>query len=114
MALKTDEDWETWLSDIILDEDTRTQYATELVESDITKDDLSGLNHEILIEMKITKPGHRTKILKKARTAGPSEATSTKMIKSDVKLPHISMNSSPSQFRKFLIDWNIYKSEHQI
>ena len=114
MALRTVEDWEAWLSDIIPNEDACTQYATELVDAYITEYDLSELNHEMLIEMTVSKLGYRTKILKKARTAGESEATSAKMIKSDVKLPHISMNSSPSQFRKFLIDWNIYKSEHQI
>ena len=112
MALRTIENWATWLSDIILDEELNKQYATIMVESDFTEDVLSELSHELLLEMNIVKPGHRAKILKKAKTTEVS--TSTKMVKSDVKLPSISKNCSPSQFRKFLIDWDIYKSEHLI
>ena len=115
MALRTVEDWTDWLSGIISDKEVSTLYATELVDSAITEEDLSELNHELLIEMKITKPGHRTKILKKAKTTNVQgipqvQSASTKMI----KLPHITKNCSPSQFRKFLIDWDIYKSENQI
>ena len=77
----------------------------------MTEEDLSELSHELLIEMKISKPGHRTKILKKAKTV---EEKSTKIIKCDIKLPTITKNSSPSKYRKFMVDWKIYKSEHQI
>ena len=57
MALRTVEDWEAWLSDIIPNEDACTQYATELVDAYITEYDLSELNHEMLIQMTVSKLG---------------------------------------------------------
>ena len=70
------------------------------------------LTHELLKEVNINKPGHKTKIFKKAIDSKcPSPTTVTK---SDIKLPKISKNCTPSQFRKFLIDWKIYKSEHKV
>ena len=113
MALRTVKDWSSWLSDLFTAEESQ-QYATSLVESQITEEELSELNHELLKEMNITVTGHRMKILKKAKGTNAEVPVSTKMIKSDIKLPHITMNCSPSQFRKFLIDWDIYKSEHHI
>ena len=112
MALRTIKDWISWLSDLFEIEESR-QYATSLVESQITEDELSELSHELLKEMNITVTGHRMKILKKVKGTS-TVPISTKMVKSDIKLPHINMSCSPSQFRKFLIDWDIYKSEHGI
>lgn len=100
MALRTVKDWSSWLSDLFTAEESR-QYATSLVESQITEEELSELNHELLKEMNITVTGHRMKILKKAKGTNAEVPVSTKMIKSDIKLPHITMNCSPSQFRNF-------------
>ena len=94
MALRTLEEWTSWISDLDIDEDIAQKYASNLVESEITEDDLSELSHELLKEMSIIKPGHRTKILKKAKSMESS--ISTKVIKSDVKLPRISLNCSRS------------------
>ena len=111
MALRAIDDWSEWLSFLPASEEVITSYAKSLVDADMTEEDLSELSHELLIEMKISKPGHRTKILKKAKC---SEVKSTKVMKSDIKLPTLTKNISPSGFRKFVIDWKIYKSEHQI
>ena len=112
MALRAVNDWKLWLTDLRLENDIISEYANLLIEAEITEDDLSELTHELLKEIRIIKPGHRTKILKKAKTENVS--VSTKVIKTDIKLPHIELNSSLSQFRKFIIDWNIYKSESKV
>ena len=115
MALRTIEDWSNWLSFLPVNAEVVASYATSLVDGGMTEDDLSELSHDLLMEMNITKPGHRTKILKNAkRIESASSSSSTKVIKCDIKLPNITMQSSPSKFRKFLIDWKIYKSEHQL
>ena len=111
MALRTAQEWNIWLSDLPVTKDILNKYSKEFVDAELTEEDLSELTHELLVEMNITKLGHRTKILKKARA---TEFTSTKVIKSAIKLPSIKMNSSPSKFRKFTIDWAIYKAEHHI
>ena len=114
MALQTFSDWSNWLSFLSAEESVISEYATYLVQADITEEDLSELNHSLLLEMNITKIGHRTKILKHAKTAQSLSPSSTKVMKSDIKLPTIAMNISPSVFRKFIMDWEIYKSEHQV
>ena len=112
LQLRTTADWARWLSELDFPEETVNKYAKQFFDADITEVVLRELNHEILRELAIDKPGHRMQILQKTKTE--LVELSTKMIKSDIKLPHIKMKSSPSQFRKFIIDWNIYKSETQI
>ena len=114
MALRTATDWKVWLSDLPLTEEVISKYAKQFEEAEITEEDLPEFNRELLDELNISKPGHRTKILRKAKDVETSTTASTRMIKSDVKLPQVTSNCSPSEFRKFLIDWNIYKSENQI
>ena len=112
MALQTVKDWTTWLTNVSIEHDVALKYAKELYDAEITEEDLSELTHELLKEVNIIKPGHRTKILKKAKESKCS--SSTTVTKSDVKLPNLSKNCTPSQFRKFIVDWNIYKSEKKI
>ena len=112
MALRALQDWTKWFSDLPLKKDTINTYAKAFVEEE-TEEDLSDFSHDLLIQLKVDKIGHRSKILMKAK--GSTTATEphlpTKLFKSDIKLPKITMDTSPSKFRKFLIDWQIYKSE---
>ncbi len=115
MALRATEFWEEWLSDLPFSPETIKAYAKELHKGEVTKDDLSELNHELLNEVNINILGHRIKILKKAKeetTPVTMSESISRATKSDVKLPSIHKSCSPSQFRKFLVDWNIYKSEN--
>ena len=117
MALRAIKDWTDWLSDLPLSAEDITKYAKELTTAELTEDDLTDLTHEILDRMNISKPGHQIKILKKARltiTQTTSIESSPTIRKSDIKLPNIAKCCSPSQFRKFLIDWSIYKSESHL
>ena len=112
MALRAVKDWSNWLSFLPVTKDVITTYAKEFVNAEMTEDDLSELSHEILARLNITKLGHCTKILKHAKS--PQSTTSTKVVKSDIRLPSLKMNISPSKFRKFVIDWKIYKTENNI
>ena len=58
MALRAIDDWSEWLSFLPASEEVITSYAKSLVDADMTEEDLSELSHELLIEMKISKPGH--------------------------------------------------------
>ena len=112
MALRTIQDWTSWLSEFPFSEEVINTYAEAFTEEEMTEADLSQFSPEVLTQLKVTKLGHRTKILQKAKSTESS--LSTRVIKSDIKLPHITMNSSSSKFRKFLIDWEIYKSGTQV
>ena len=109
MALRALQDWTKWFSDLPLKKDTINTYAKAFVDEEITEEDLSDFSHDLLIQLKVDKIGHRSKILRKAK--GSTTATEphlpTKLFKSDIKLPKITMDTSPSKFRKFLIDWQI-------
>ena len=115
MALRAVEEWSDWLSDLPLTNEVITKYATEFKKAEMTEYDLTEFTHELLKELNISIPGHRTKILKKARlTSTSSMESSTIVRKSDIKLPSITKNCSTSEFRKFLIDWDIYKTESRL
>ena len=63
VILTTELEWIEWLTEAgIIDHNLIITYADTLVEAQITNEDLSELNHEILKELKILVPGHRTKI----------------------------------------------------
>lgn len=76
MALRAVQEWNIWLSDLPVSEDVLTQYAKQFADAELTEDDLSELTHPLLIEMNISKLGHRTKILKKAKAAECTSSTS--------------------------------------
>jgi hypothetical protein len=122
MALRAKKDWEDWLSNLPFTDAEKSKYAQYFHDAQMTEDDLTELSHELLVEIHITIPGHRTKILRKAKGVTSHESqnldvpasSSNRHIKSDVKLPQITKNCSPSQFRKLLIDWSIYKSVHHL
>ena len=123
----TEVEWTELLMCIGIPESSAKTYAATFVNNDITESDLIDLDKDTLKEtMNISSLGHQLKIvrlgkrneLKSNVTVAPdstSDNEHTPVYKSpsasaSVKLPNISANMTHPQFRKALIDWNVYKS----
>ena len=115
------EQWTDLLTSIdIPEEDSRT-YAAQFISNSITQDDLQDLDKETLIGMKITVLGHQLKIKRLGKNLSqqkqPMSPDSTSTITSNykspsasasAKLPNVTPDMTMPQFRKFLIDWDVY------
>ncbi len=83
-------EWETFLTAANIPETVANSYAKILVENCFTETMLSQLTAEHLREIEITVLGD---------------------ILSIIKLPSITSNVTHPQFRKFSIDWSVYKKD---
>ena len=111
MALLRDQpSWEKFFSDAKIPKKDATAYAKIFVQNRITGDLLSDLTKDTLQELGITVLGDCLAIVRHSRNSVSSTITQSVQIKAPAaKLPQINQEMTLQQFRKFLIDWNVFK-----
>ena len=112
MALQSEEEWRQFFQEIGIPAEQASQYARIFAENRITDALLSELDKPTLKELGITSIGHILSILKYSK---PTEETKQAIIESkskapSIKPPKITSEMTKPQFRKFLIDWDIFKN----
>ena len=120
MALlqNTAEAWKIFFHDSGIPEESCTQYADLFIENRITGNSLSELDKQTLVDIGITVLGDRLSILKHVKTVSGSNTASMitnpslsqQSPKISAKLPSALSDMTHPQFRKFRIDWSIYKN----
>ena len=112
LQIKDQSTWEKFFLDANVPKKDSTIYAKIFVSNRITGELLPDLTKGTLQELGIDILGDCLAILRHARslTVTPSVVTQPTPIKAPVaKLPQINTDMTLQQFRKFLIDWNVFK-----
>ncbi|CAB4034819.1 Hypothetical predicted protein, partial [Paramuricea clavata] len=112
LRLRDEPAWKTFLMAASIPDEIAAKYATILVENQLTEATISQLTVEHLTAINITVLGDVLAIL--ALQAPHVESTTSaaaqfKPPPAAIKLPSVSSNMTHPQFRKFLIDWTVYK-----
>ena len=128
MVLWVKEDWIQFFIAASIPDDAANSYETTFVENRITESLLPQLDRQFLTQLGITIIGDVLCILKetKQQQTSPSSipptdiTTTTSATKSTpVNPPHVLPEMTHPQFRKFKIDWDVFKQStttppHQI
>ena len=110
MALQTEPQWKSFFTAAgITTAATLDTYAKAFVDNQFTENRLSQLDKDALTELGITTIGHRLSILHAIKERVSSSRPTAKASVT-AKLTPLSSDMTHPQFRKFLTDWNVYKS----
>ena len=123
--MDTADKWAELLISIGIPSTPAKSYAEIFADNELHEEDIPDLTKEILLSLSITTLGHQLKIIRYGKRSqatrdiktDPDIASkeSSQIYKSpsasaSVKLPNISSNMTHPQFRKALVDWNVYKA----
>lgn len=117
MALRDNEQWKSFFTAAGIPGATGDTYATKFVENRITENSLADLTKDYLHDLEIKVVGDILAILRHAKSHAPPTTTlSTSSSHASVtskavlsKAPHASSDMTNPQFRKFRIDWDVFK-----
>ena len=121
MALRIDQEpeWAAFFEECGIPTEAATTYAKEFKENCLTDNELPDLKMDLLKSLGITAIGHALAILRHAKSKSAIEVVHTPTIKSEypvfkppsaaAKLPQIPPDMTHPQFRKFRVDWDVYK-----
>ena len=119
MALRSTEQWTSFLEEAGIPAEFATTYATKFFENRITELALPELTKETLRDLGITVLGDILAIIRQIKTYQPSSTTtsidsqqpSTQSVRTILsKPPTATSDMTNPQFRKFIIDWGVYKT----
>ena len=111
LQLKDQPSWEKFFQDARIPKKDSQSYAKIFVTNRMTGDLLPDITKETLKELGIEILGDCLAIIKHARTIATKKTNVQPVqIKAPAaKLPEIKQDMTLQQFRKFLIDWNVFK-----
>ena len=114
MATRMAEQWTAFFKDAGIAESHRDKYAKTFADNEMDTSTATELTRDILAELGVTSIGHVLSILKFSREGDtkPSipTATSKPSAKPSLKPPQLASDLTRPQFRKFKVDWGVYKS----
>jgi len=94
--------WKDLFIEYGIKEANATEYGKKFVDEEMSVAMLPQLNRDILKEMGVTTIGDALAILSMSATRPPSVKAPA------AKLPQISSDMTHQQFRKFIVDWNVF------
>jgi len=110
MALRTVADWTQYFIAAKMPDDASATYAKAFYDNRLTETSLNDLSKEYLKDLEITVIGDIIAILKHIKTTNSSATlTPTVTPKNVIKPPEIKSDMTHPQYRKFKVDWNVYK-----
>ena len=111
LQIKDQSSWEQFFSEAKIPKRDSTAYAKIFVNNRITGELLSDITKETLQELGINVLGDCLAILKHARNSisKPAAIQPASIKAPAAKLPQINQDMTLQQYRKFLIDWNVFK-----
>ena len=120
MALSTKKAWENFIKASGIPDKEAGEYATTFVANRVTEP--SDLTREILRDLGVTVIGDMMAIIKHAKKRPQSEEEQdngaskmpTRHHKPHLDLPRLSNDITHAEFRKFRVDWDVYKTVTQL
>ena len=117
MALRSKESWTNFIIAAGIPPEESATYATAFVDNRLTESSLPELSKEYLKDLGITIIGDIITILKHIQTHLQTSNSSTTnstlpretVVKSNIPPPQLHADMTHPQFRKFKIDWDVYK-----
>ena len=119
LRLRDKPEWKKFLEDAGVADTVADDYADKFVENRMTENILPSITEETLTKLTITALGDVYGILQhiKSKSSTTSSATSSASTEHDrhrpastaAKLPEISSEMTHPQFRKVLVDWDVFK-----
>ena len=114
------ESWTTFFTNAAIPATQSLAYAQTFVDNRITKEALADLTSEHLRLLGITVLGDILNITRHIKSlsasppvlpflGNPGVNEQYKATSASIKLPHITADLTPQQFRKVRTDWNVYK-----
>ena len=97
--------WEQTLVNAGLEPDSAKKHSISFSEQKMTLDSLSMIDRSMLSELGVTAMGEAISILKLGKPSSQSPPNSQTV---SAKPPKLSSEMTPQQFRKFLIDWDVF------
>jgi len=94
----------TFFADAGIPADESDTYAATFVTNRIS--DAADLTSDLLKEMGVTVIGDAIAIMKQAKQKSGHRVT---MRMPNVSTPHIKAEMTPAEFRKFIVDWEVYR-----
>ena len=126
MALTSKEQWEAFLQDAGIPETEATTYAETLVANRVSTTTIVDFERQDFTEVAITMIGDVKNILRHAKSIMPTTASATSpatvpdnrgtltMKAPAAQLPHLDADMTKPQFRKFKMDWEMFKRGTQL
>ena len=108
-ALDSAESWTQFFIDAGISEEQAPTYSTTFHNNRMTAATLPDLNLDLLKQLGVRVIGDGLAILKAAKSDARSQVPTFKPSSVSVKLPSITAEMTHPQFRKFKIDWEVYK-----
>lgn len=117
MALQAESDWRTFFLSIGIPDTASQTYAKSFHDNRVNEELLPSLDKPLLTDLGITVIGDILKILNHIKQLTPRIKSALTTIPSTpqskappAKLPEINSEMTRPQFRKFKIDWEVYKN----
>ena len=113
LQIRTSAEWTSFFTDAGIPATESAAYAETFSTSRMTELSLPVLDKATLVDIGITVLGDQLAILSRAKlkSAGaPNQDVRPKPKPPPAKLPTIEPNMTSPQFRKFLVDWRVYKN----
>ena len=119
MALRNEEQWKSFLADAGIPSAACNNYPTTFAENRITEADLPDLTKNYLRDLSINVIGDVLAVIRHAKTCTssttdapltPAHVSSPELAKAVLpKSPQAISDMANQQFRKFAIDWDVFK-----
>ena len=100
---KTVDEWKMLFVEVGIPDAESQTYAEKFSDNGLSEDDLSEIDKDMLTEMNITKLDHQLEIMRISKKPNKSKHAAK------AKSPTILSEMTHPQFRKFLIDWDVFK-----
>ena len=102
--------WEELLLEAGLEASAASTHSKAFAAQKLTKDHLSIIDRTMLEELGVTALGESLSILQLGKTARSTESSKPKYAcKLPVKAPTLHAEMTPQQFRKFTVDWSVFR-----
>ena len=116
LRLRTEPEWRTFLQAAAIPENESDTYAKKFTNNRINETNIVDIDKQLLIDLGITVLGDILSILRHTKTTVSSDGTTStpqpqsfKPPSATAKLPTLTSEMTHPQFRKFKVDWDVYK-----
>ena len=105
--------WEQLLLDAGLETSSALEYSKTFADEKLSRDHLQSMDRAMLQELGVTAMGDSLSILQLGKQSKPTESSSSGKSKNNacklpVKAPTLHADMTSQQYRKFLIDWDVF------
>ena len=105
--------WQEWLENAGLAENEAKTYAKSFADNRVDPSFAPDLTKDLLKEMGVTVIGDIMNIMRYASPDTKPRTSHAAHVKPSVKIPELRAEMTHPEFRKFKVDWDVYKTMSQ-